>query len=135
DVDPLTRVREALAWCAANRAKPTAGMGDVNARSNQESPPSSQLPRVSSDQFSNGRKTWFIDTCEDSRLEILNGTEIESNSSGSYTSFQPAGKAVVDYALFSRAFLNMVPAHSLQIIRVPPDWSDHAILALRVILP
>ncbi|KAJ7458384.1 hypothetical protein B0H11DRAFT_1645315, partial [Mycena galericulata] len=135
DVDPQTRLREALAWCTAKTSKPVAATGDLNARTDQDSPPSSQLTRVSKDETSNSRGTWLLKTCEDSRLEILNGTEIETTSPGGFTSFQFAGKAVVDYVLFSRDFLRMVPAKSLQVIPVPKEWSDHAILALRVLLP
>ncbi|KAJ7735418.1 hypothetical protein DFH07DRAFT_693341, partial [Mycena maculata] len=136
EVDPLKRFCEAFAWCAANRAKPVALMGDVNARTKQESPASSKLQRVSSDDMpKDARGTWLLETCEDSLLEILNGTSIEGDAPGAFTSFQPNGRAVVDYALFSREFIDMLPPKALQIIPVPGEWSDHAIIALFIPLP
>ncbi|KAJ7696727.1 hypothetical protein B0H17DRAFT_1197835 [Mycena rosella] len=121
EVDPQTRFSEALAWFAVNRSKPIAALADFNSQTGDESPLSSVLTRVSSDE-------------KDNRMDILNGTLIEGSSPGAYTSFQPNGDAVVDYALFSPDFLHMVPASSLQITRVD-DWSDHAILTLCVVMP
>ncbi|KAJ7719197.1 hypothetical protein B0H16DRAFT_1336859, partial [Mycena metata] len=77
-------------------------------------------------------------------MEILNGTEKERDGPGAFTSFQRKedddddpnkGKAVVDYLLFSRDFLNLVEPGSLQIKRVDRAWSDHAILAFHLTLP
>ncbi|KAJ7100125.1 hypothetical protein B0H15DRAFT_509146 [Mycena belliarum] len=135
DVDPKIRLREAFAWCSANRSKAVAGIGDLNSRIGNDAPPSSALKRWSSDDKpTNTRGTWLLNTCEDNRLEILNGTHVEVSSPGAYTSFQPNGNAVVDYALFSRDFMSMVQSQSLQIFRAE-DWSDHAILSLTVIMP
>ncbi|KAJ7436786.1 hypothetical protein B0H11DRAFT_1651449, partial [Mycena galericulata] len=135
EVNPQIRINEALAWCSANRTKAVAGIADFNSCTKHRTPASSWLDRVSSDvEPYNTRGTWLLNTCEDNRLEILNGTHIERDHPGAYTSFQGAGKAVVDYALFSTEFLEMVPSGALQIFRVD-GWSDHAVLALHVRVP
>ncbi|KAJ7207232.1 hypothetical protein GGX14DRAFT_297004, partial [Mycena pura] len=131
-----TRLSEALAWCTANRSKPVGTLGDLNSRTQSDCPSSSQLTRVSSDtEPTNQRGAWLLRTCEEGTLDILNGTCFERGAPGGFTSFQPNGKAVVDYALFSRGFLNMLSVDSLQVVPVPSDWSDHAILALHVVIP
>ncbi|KAJ7757275.1 hypothetical protein DFH07DRAFT_742271, partial [Mycena maculata] len=83
----------------------------------------------------NARGTWLLETCEDSHLEILNGTSFEGDAPGQFTSFQPNGRAVVNYALFSREFTSMLPPKVLRIIPVPAEWSDHVIIALFIPLP
>ncbi|KAJ7254643.1 hypothetical protein B0H12DRAFT_987181, partial [Mycena haematopus] len=129
------RFAEALAWCSANRRKPVVAAGDLNGRTRSASPGSSVLRRSSVDQEVNTRGTWILNTCEDSRMEILNGTQFENNSPGIWTSYQWSGEAVVDYVLFSREFLSRLHPGALQIIRVPRKWSDHSILALHLPLP
>ncbi|KAF7342021.1 RNA-directed DNA polymerase from mobile element jockey [Mycena venus] len=136
DVHPKIRFAEALAWCAANRRKPVAGAADLNGRTGSDSPPSSILQRSSMDEVeTNTRGTWILNTCEDSRMEILNGTRFEASPQGAFTSFQPGGMAVVDYALFSCDFLDLLPPNTIQIVPTPSSWSDHAILALHVTFP
>ncbi|KAJ7355807.1 hypothetical protein DFH08DRAFT_625201, partial [Mycena albidolilacea] len=135
DVHPTTRVNEALAWCSARLSKCVAALGDLNGRTKSETPVTSRLPRRSADQCLNARGRWILETCEDNRLEILNGTVYEGSSPGVFTSHQPGGEGMVDYALFSTDFLAWLKPGDLQIIPVPREWSDHSIIALHITFP
>jgi hypothetical protein len=82
-----------------------------------------------------------LDTCEnthgynllelfaDNDLYFLNGTYLESPNTGSYTSFQPIGSSVIDYAICSPLFLDLVKSLTVNDI-TGLDWSDHAALLL-----
>ncbi|KAJ7851613.1 hypothetical protein B0H14DRAFT_2311673, partial [Mycena olivaceomarginata] len=105
DIHPTVRFNEALAWCAMQRSKCLAALGDLNGRTRSETAVSARLPRYSADEVLNARGRWILDTCEDNRLEILNGTTYEATSPGQFTSHQPGGEGMIDYALLSQDFL------------------------------
>ncbi|KAJ7837622.1 hypothetical protein B0H13DRAFT_1547651, partial [Mycena leptocephala] len=137
EVHTENRFAEAVAWCTTNRRKPVAALANFNGRTADDTPPSGAHERSSSDtRPTNTRGKFLLNICEDSRMEILNGTLFERDSPGAFTSFQPNGEAVVDYALFSREFLSMLKPGALQVIRTDRDtWSDHAFLALHLSFP
>ena len=68
----------------------------------------------------------FLDLCS---LFILNGCPTLHPSTSSYTSFQPGGNSVIDYAIASQSTIPFI--HNFNILSKPPsDITDHAALIL-----
>jgi hypothetical protein len=70
-------------------------------------------------------------------MTVLNGIDIESQSPGRWTSFQPNGKAVVDYAIMSTNATKWVDKMVVALPTSDPgdDWADHMALVLTVLKP
>lgn len=131
EVNPETRLREAVTLCCAMRTKPVVVMADLNGRTGSKTPPGALLPRRSLDPEVNVRGRWVLELCGDNQLEILNGSNSEMDSPGALTSFQASGSSVIDYVLISQKYLSMAPPGSLHVVR-DDDWSDHARLSLHL---
>nr|VWO95739.1 C-24(28) sterol reductase [Ganoderma boninense] len=103
-------------------------MGDFNARIGARM---QTQPRSSPDDKVCARGTELLRYCAAYDLEVLNGTALHLPSTRNhYTSYQPNGSAVVDYAILSAA---LVEAQSVESFSVRPHYasrSDHAPLAL-----
>ncbi|KAF5374622.1 hypothetical protein D9615_008976 [Tricholomella constricta] len=115
-------------------SKPVLVLGDFNARtaSRQVGSPHSPV-RQSLDEVTNARGMRLLSILHAHSLVILNGTAYEHPRPGAYTSFQPIGSSVVDYALVSQALLPCLPSAALRV--VDTEWSDHAHLRLEVNFP
>ncbi|KAJ7106407.1 hypothetical protein C8R43DRAFT_906216, partial [Mycena crocata] len=92
---------EAVMFCAMSREKFLYGLGDINARIASKKPTTSPLSRISMDETANARGTWFLDLCDDAGVSILNGSSLDVDGTAQFTSFQPMGKSVIDYAFVS----------------------------------
>ncbi|KAI0056171.1 hypothetical protein BV25DRAFT_1921180 [Artomyces pyxidatus] len=104
---PVARFCEIVTLRAA-MDRPLLVVGDLNGRIGTSSP-STQWPRVSSDCTSNARGSALLDLCTSSGLAILNGSTFDASTMpGSFTSFQPRGSAVVDYAFASASLLPLL---------------------------
>ncbi|KAF5379509.1 hypothetical protein D9615_006527 [Tricholomella constricta] len=133
DVNPETHLREVLAMCTVS-SKPVIVMGDLNARTASLSGSPLHPRRNSCDGILNTRGRQVLSWAQDFALCILNGTTTEDHTPGRFTSFQPNGQAVVDYAIVSLSALALV-LH-LKVLEPPknPDnaWADHTPLILTV---
>ncbi|KAF5382677.1 hypothetical protein D9615_003053 [Tricholomella constricta] len=131
DTDPEDKLFAYIEMAHQLTSKPLLILGDINARtgSRQVDLPASPR-RSSSDVVSNARGNRLLDVCRNYSLVILNGTTYEHHSPGAYTSLQPGGSSVVDYALLSRQLLPNLPGVALTISQ--SDWSDHAQLLLHI---
>ncbi|CAA7264262.1 unnamed protein product [Cyclocybe aegerita] len=107
-IDPARRLAECVTFCSNSEDKPVLLLGDLNARTGSLQAEHSELQHCSNDIVSNARGKWLIELCNTNSLHILNGTAKEDSASGSWTSFQPAGQSVIDYAVGATALLNSV---------------------------
>jgi ribonuclease HI len=87
----------------------------------------------SPDNTTNTRGTWLLRSCSDLSLHILNSLPGVKGSHNAFTSFQPLGNSVIDYAIANALALPMV--YELTVERVQAEWSDHATLVLHITLP
>lgn len=127
DTDPMDRMEEVISFCNAG-TKPTLWMGDMNARTGSKN--TTLLSRRSNDAISCARGNTLLAFCEQQRLAILNGSQLDASTQrGTWTSYQPMGNAVVDYAIVSETMIPLV--QSLAIVDIP-DYSDHSLLALEL---
>ncbi|KAF5383608.1 hypothetical protein D9615_003499 [Tricholomella constricta] len=133
EVSPEIRLREVLAVCTAS-SKPVIVMGDLNAQTASLSGSPPHPPRNSWDSMTNTRGRQVLSWVQDFALCILNGTATEAHTPGRFTSFQPNGRAVVDYAIVSLRALALVL--ELKVLELPEDpdcaWADHTPLVLTV---
>ncbi|KAF8057020.1 hypothetical protein FPV67DRAFT_1381679, partial [Lyophyllum atratum] len=131
DIDPELQLWETLSLCSAT-AKTTVLLGDLNARTGCLSPAHQTLQRISSDEVVNRRGRDLLAAAQDFHLSILNGTRKEDHSPGRYTSFQPNGCAVVDYAVVTSASLASVGGLAVAAPTPHSDdaWADHVQLVL-----
>ncbi|PPQ76461.1 hypothetical protein CVT26_012897 [Gymnopilus dilepis] len=115
-VDPELKLAEALAFCRAeDSAKPVLLMGDLNARTASRQAHHSPLVRSSPDLTCDTRGNWVLQLCDDNDLQILNGSvfdlqgpQLGCGDGAGWTSFQPLGRSVIDYAIASQDMLEMV---------------------------
>ncbi|KAF5384196.1 hypothetical protein D9615_003127 [Tricholomella constricta] len=133
DVDPELRLREVLAVCTVS-SKPVIVMGDLNARTASLSGSPLHPPCHSSESMTNTRGRQVLSWVQDFALCILNGMDSEVHTPGRFTSFQPNGQAVVDYAIVSLRALALVL--NLEVMEPPKDpdcaWADHTPVILSV---
>ncbi|KAJ7587651.1 hypothetical protein C8J56DRAFT_786228, partial [Mycena floridula] len=130
-VDPKVRVAAALAFCCMNPGKPIYWLADLNGRTQSLQTASEvELPRSSMDlAVPNGRGRWILDSAFLNKMWIINGTELEEMN-GAYTSYQPGGSVIVDYAVVSQSVAQQCRLSILG--PYPSGWSDHASLHLTV---
>ncbi|KAK0472305.1 hypothetical protein EDD18DRAFT_1232323 [Armillaria luteobubalina] len=134
-MDPLQFLSGVLGiW--ALLLKPLLLLGDCNAHTASLSSLPSILPRYSVDPKSDTRGRWLVDECQANNLAILNGSSYDSSrqsdADDGWTSFQPNGRAVVDYAAISVSVLHMLREFSVMNWSA---WSDHAFLSLSLTSP
>lgn len=132
--DPLEFVSGVLGVRSLLQNKMLMVVGDCNARTGSLSSRPSAFPRTSVDPTEDTRGRWFVDECAENDLLILNGscfdgTVITDNDSG-WTSFQPNGRAVIDYVAVSVRFLAKI--REFAVVNLT-SWSDHAFLSLCVV--
>jgi hypothetical protein len=129
-VEPIEQLWETVVLCTPNVEKPVLLLTDINGRtgSRQIEKFADTWPRNSSDATENPRGLAILDECEKSGLCILNGTSLETNSPGRFTSHQPRGKSTIDYALVSEALLPLVRSFDVECPTPDPkdDWADHS---------
>ncbi len=91
-----------------------------------------EFPPASVDPSEDTRGRWFIDECNENNLIILNGSSFDSTSiidDSGWTSFQPNGRAVVDYVAVSvHSLLGLKRFAGVNLT----SWSDHVFLSLAV---
>lgn len=135
DTDPALCLWESIALCSASGcSKPIIAVGDLNARTGSRSVASYHLARSSMDPTTTPRGCSLLKHCYYNHIMVLNGTDVECQSPGRYTSFQPNGQAVVDYALVSSTMLPYVDKLQVSLPSSNPsdDWADHTSLTLVV---
>ncbi|TFY75202.1 hypothetical protein EWM64_g8810 [Hericium alpestre] len=132
-VSPFSHFEEVVSSCAASM-RPLLVLGDLNACIGLSSP-ALGAARRSADHVLNTRGRHLLALCHSALLTVLNGSPTYdcSASCGSFTSFQPLGRVLVDYALLSSAAHPLLHAFSVP-LQVSP-WSDHAPLHLTLALP
>ena len=108
-------------------------LGDINGHT------ASAVPFMGSDicQSQNGllntRGHWLLRLCMDYSLHILNGLNKIEGQHDSFTSFQPGGSSVIDYALCCHDGIEMIK--DLNVLPNEQETSDHAALVLRLMIP
>ncbi|KAF5387244.1 hypothetical protein D9757_006858 [Collybiopsis confluens] len=106
---------------------------DANGRTNSQQPFGS-LARQSPDMASAcPRGKDILKLCSDHNLTILNGVAAFGSSSDKYTSYQPRGCSVIDYAIVDQGMLPNVCAFAVGTHE--PEWSDHAPIAVKLAIP
>ncbi|KAF7354570.1 Reverse transcriptase domain-containing protein [Mycena sanguinolenta] len=130
DTDPEQRLEQVVTLCSAT-SKYVVVEGDLNGRVGDKTPAGAPLGRCSLDPVVNTRGRWILRLCKDCGLTIVNGTVKEEAFPGAFTSFQPLGRTVIDFALVSNALVDFLPDKSLR-VRDAADWSDHSQLWFEV---
>nr|GAT42335.1 predicted protein [Mycena chlorophos] len=134
DVAPFQRLWETAALCSQNENKHLLVLGDINGRpAALQSPSFTQShPRLSMDLIVNARGRQIVQECGNAGLCILNGTALESVMAGRFTSFQPGGSSVIDFAIASRSLLPYVQDFHVELPTADPDddWSDHTAISV-----
>lgn len=128
-IDPEERMYEII---SASAAVPRAllWLGDLNARTASKNT-SETWPRLSSDKVSpSARGRRLLDHCTAEELVILNGTAKEASSPGSFTSHQPTGSSVIDYAIANDEATELVT--SLMVSKEPGYLSDHSVITVEI---
>ncbi|OCH87190.1 hypothetical protein OBBRIDRAFT_711509, partial [Obba rivulosa] len=107
-------------------------VGDLNARTASLSPLPDHLARSSLDASTDARGRRLVSACHANDLVVLNGTRLDIDSPGIWTSHQYNGTAVVDYVLAS---LSALPLCRAMAVSDKTEWSDHAYISLDLELP
>ncbi|KAJ8076058.1 hypothetical protein PM082_022041 [Marasmius tenuissimus] len=128
-VQPKDRLEEVLQVCASSPGKNLIVCLDANARTAQLSS-SDMHTRTSKDMMCNPRGRWLIRIAKEMNLTILNGTDLDSNSPGMFTSFH-GGFATVDYIMMSAPLLSTITKKLVTQDRFP-ESSDHSTLSLSI---
>lgn len=133
EVSPQDRVDEVITTCTSTAtALPLLWLGDLNARTADENT-SQDWPRSSIDGGRIcGRGRWLLERCEETNLIILNGTSKETSSPGAYTSHQPGGSSVIDYAIANRAMVEYIKSMTIEGCK---EYSDHDLVTLQLTVP
>ncbi|KAJ6577963.1 hypothetical protein B0H19DRAFT_1062526 [Mycena capillaripes] len=76
------------------------------------------------------RGTTLVRMCEDHNLKILNGNSTLGPNNSGYTSFQPQGETVVNYAIANSTAISQIK--SFKILKHDPGQSDHCALVLEL---
>ncbi|PPQ84469.1 hypothetical protein CVT26_007405, partial [Gymnopilus dilepis] len=122
DVSPFDCLRELLT-ALAESDRSVIIMGDLNARTGARG----LLPRNSYDLSVSTRGRALLRICSELDLAILNGVD-KFKESSKFTSYQPRGMAVVDYAITN---VMLVPQITKFEVSDPLlEWADHAPLVL-----
>ncbi|KAJ6599375.1 hypothetical protein DFH09DRAFT_892784, partial [Mycena vulgaris] len=79
--------------------------GDLNGRIGHRNAQNAPLARHSADPIVNTRGRWILRLCNDCNLTVVNGTVKEDSAVGAFTSSQPLGRTVIDFALVSNALV------------------------------
>ncbi|KAJ3545838.1 hypothetical protein NMY22_g2280 [Coprinellus aureogranulatus] len=138
DRNPEENLEQILAVCSSEYGggKAIVLTGDLNGRTGnwQLEAVADRYPRLSRDSVINTRGRWIqeaVCSCHD--LAVVNGTSMEMQSPGNFTSFQAHGSpTVIDYALVSEDIATYVT--SLQLSR-PNHTFDHALLQMVIEIP
>jgi hypothetical protein len=123
---------ETVAICAPSVEKPVLLLTDVNSRTGSSQVESQQrtFARISSDPEAktNTRGRTILDECDAYGLVILNGTLLETASPGRFTSWQPGGSSVIDYAIASKSLLPQIQKLHIESPTLDPDddWSHYS---------
>ena len=125
DVDPFQTLQETLTGLQGH---PVIAMGDFNARTGLIASPNH--PRVSQDVAVSTRGRALMSFCKASDFILLNGAQPFEKKSHTYTSFQPRGKAVVDYVIVNE--LGLAVISDFRVLSPQLEWSDHAQLSLEL---
>ena len=125
DVDPFQTLQETLTGL---QGRPVIAMGDFNARTGLIASPNH--PRVSQDVAVSTRGRALTSFCKASDFILLNGAQPFEKKSHTYTSFQPRGKAVVDYVIVNE--LGLAVISDFRVLSPQLEWSDHAQLSLEL---
>ncbi|PPQ72667.1 hypothetical protein CVT25_007993, partial [Psilocybe cyanescens] len=126
-VDPKLRLAEAIDYCCT-REKGYVVLGDLNSRTASHQAAHSHLERRSPDLVCSSRGNWLLDICDEYMLHIINGTCLEHSTGERWTSYQPNGNSVVDYAIASEELLPSVDR--LLVEKIPGFRDDHASIHL-----
>ncbi|KAI1782430.1 hypothetical protein LXA43DRAFT_847840, partial [Ganoderma leucocontextum] len=103
-------------------------LGDFNARTGARS---QTRHRVSPDDRVCARGNDLLRLCESHNMEVVNGTATHLPSTRMrFTSYQPNGSSVIDYAIVSGHLVDEGALRSLSVRPHYPLRSDHAPLAL-----
>ncbi len=135
-ISPVDRLAQIMAACCARSSVHVILGGDLNARTNAHQCEQSCLLRSSPDTAPiSGHGRVILQLAADNNLHILNGTSWQTRESlDLFTSFQPNGRAVVDYFLMSDAVLRSGKVISMTVTPHLPSWSDHALLCVHITL-
>lgn len=130
DVDPFQRLQETLTGLQELN-QPVLLVGDLNARTGCRG--THDHARKSKDGILSTRGRALIDSCTQLDLILLNGISLFETKTLKFTSFQPRGQAVVDYAIANKTGLELT--RDLEVLNPTLQWSDHAALSLELMLP
>jgi hypothetical protein len=124
-----------MALCTQSCDKYVALLSDINSRTGalQAALPwpdwAEDWERTSSDpdEKINTRGRALVEDCTLYNLCILNGPSLETASPGRFTSWQPAGQSVIDYAIVSQNLLPLVRKFHVELPTEDEDedYSDH----------
>ncbi|KAJ7490162.1 hypothetical protein B0H11DRAFT_1692069, partial [Mycena galericulata] len=88
--------------------------------------------RSSADSACNTRGSWLLETCQDARMSIINGSQYDINTHAHYTSFQPMGSSVIDFAMVSNSALPEMENMRFAVNDFGHEWSDHAAISMYI---
>ncbi|KAJ7061886.1 hypothetical protein C8F01DRAFT_1231043 [Mycena amicta] len=132
DVAPFEKLWETVAICTQTR--PVIILADINGRIGVLQVPDCNgiWPRTSEDETENARGLELLDECNSNEACIVNGTTLETTSPGRYTSWQPNGESMIDYAIVSRELMSKVRRLHIETPCADPadEWSDHMRICL-----
>ncbi|PSR71854.1 hypothetical protein PHLCEN_2v12270 [Hermanssonia centrifuga] len=131
-ISPDEKLAQTMAACCANSDNLVLLAGDLNARTNTQQPLVKHFSRTSPDKAAvSGHGRFVLQLGSDCDLQILNGSLLQNPPSlHLFTSFQPNGRAVIDYFLASSALLQSGLIQEMDIHHLTPGWSDHAMVTL-----
>ncbi|KAF8166196.1 hypothetical protein BJ912DRAFT_1068014 [Pholiota molesta] len=131
-VDPFSKLRETV-MTLAELDKPTLLMGDLNARTAELGPRHTVRKSADAERSPTSRGRSLITLCEDANMTLLNGIDRYGPNNTGFTSHQPRGSAVVDYAIMSNQHLPLIKR--FEILAQDKLTSDHSALAVFTNLP
>ena len=130
DVDPFQKLLETLV-ALQECTQPVLLMGDLNARTRCRG--SNGHPHNSEDTSFSTQGQALLDSCSGLNLVLLNGIHKFGAESQMFTSFQPRGQVVVDYAIANKSGLELTV--DLEVLTLALEWSDHAAISLQHLFP
>jgi exonuclease III len=131
-VEPFLKLRESV-MTLAQLNKPILLLGDLNARTAELGPHDTVRKSADAERPSSSRGRSLIALCEDANMTMLNGISSFGPNNAGFTSHQPRGSAVVDYAIMSIEHLPMIKR--FEILAQDISTSDHSALAVFTNLP
>ncbi|KAJ7153957.1 hypothetical protein C8R43DRAFT_885374, partial [Mycena crocata] len=134
EVYPFEQLWETVAICSPSEDKPVALLTDINGRTGSKQVPryEHKLPRKSKDDKINTRGHEILNGCDNHGLCIINGTTLETSSSGRLTSWQPGGRSTIDLAMVSESLVPLIKSFHIEEPAPDPknDWADHTRICL-----